>query len=38
MSQKSVACLVFYNLKNLQPIFIIFGTPYSKGTSFWMHA
>jgi len=33
MSQKPVACLIFYNMKKLEPIFIIFDTLYAEGTS-----
>jgi len=31
MSEETVACLAFYSLKKLEPIFIIFGTFYAKG-------
>jgi len=31
---KTVACLIFYNLKKLEPIFVIFGKLYIKGPSF----
>jgi len=33
MSQKSVCYLVFYNLKKLEPIFIIFGSQYPNNPS-----
>jgi len=32
--QKTVACLIFYNLKKLKPILIIFGTLYFNNHSF----
>jgi len=31
---KTVACLIFYNLKKQDPIFIIFGTLFAEGPGF----